>query len=237
MSTQFNITKNHNFLFWLSAIVIGSILNAGLFFILFSFIRSEPVNEVGAIAMNFVVWEKPVETPLKKPKPIVKKKPTPKSKPIRKKESKPKPIKKPVLTEKITPVEKEPEPKPVEEPIIDPDPIIEPEPILEEEFIDDQSLPIPTPMFKLSDPPRELEKGRPIYPPSMRATGKTVIVNMELFIDVRGRVRRVKIIKSGGDVFDEAAKNAALKWKYIPGNIKGRPVAVIMKRNIRFSLD
>ena len=243
MSIHFNIIKNHNIFFWLSAIVIGSILNVGLFFILYSISRTEPINETSIIATNFMAWEKPVEEPLikskavvkKKPEPIKKEKPKAKVKPVKKPQ--PKPIKKPVLTEKVTDVKKKPEIKPIEKP----EPILEEElikeEIIEEEPIEDQSLPIPTPMFKLSDPPRELEKGRPIYPPSMRGTGQTVIVNLELFIDVRGRVRRVKIIKSGGDAFDEAATSAALKWKYLPGNIKGRPVAVIMKRNVRFSLD
>ena len=101
---------------------------------------------------------------------------------------------------------------------------------------EDNSLPQPMPMFRLTETPRFLHKATPVYPENMKVIGKTGVVKLSALIDKTGKVRKVTIIKSAGDAFDLAAVNAIKRSTFIPAKIHGRPVAVLLKVPVRFML-
>lgn len=236
--------KNLNRLYWLIAFLIGTMLNTTLFFVLPNLGHSKQIPKPEIITVEFMAWQQPAKKPPNKLEPVKKKKPVPKKKkkPKPKKpkpivKPKPKPVKKPVLTEKIEP--KTPEPPP-EEPI--PDPVeeapIKPVEKIEEELEPiEEALPVPAPVFKLTSMPRMVHQSPLEYPPSMQAQGREAVVKLAILLDVKGKVRKITVEKSGGEAFDKAAIESMRKSKFLPGNIKGKPVAVLLKKKIRFRLQ
>lgn len=238
--------KNPNTYYWFIALLLGSLINFSLFIILPKLGRTEQMPKPEIFSVEFMAWQQPVSKPkVNKPKKIKREKPAPKKikpkpKPIKKPEPKikpqpkPKPVKKPVLTEKIVPnevapvLEVPPEPKRVAEHRI-------PESKPNKE--DAPALPTPTPIFKLTSMPRVVHQGSLIYPPDMREQGREAVVKLEILLDVKGRVRKIDVVKSGGEAFDKAAVESMKNTIFLPGNINGKPVAVRLKKKIRFRLN
>lgn len=67
---------------------------------------------------------------------------------------------------------------------------------------------------------------KPIYPPSERTAGVEARVLVEVYINERGTVDKVKLVKSGGPLFDQAVMTAAMNSSFEPGYMDGRPVPV-----------
>lgn len=82
-------------------------------------------------------------------------------------------------------------------------------------------------------------KVAPIYPQRAMQRGLEGWVLLEFTVTPSGSVRDVRVVESQPPgVFDEAARDAALKFKYKPRMIDGKPVAVEGVRNlIRFELE
>ncbi len=208
-------------------------LFAGLFFTislllsvqLFSANQNITKNERPLLVIDLVNW-KPAEKPVeKKQAPPPKERPKPKPKPIKK------PPMKPVEKVALNPVKKvEPEPEPVKE--------TSPEPVIEEQIktASEEILPTPVPIFQLSDMPQYLHKETPVYPPAMRTLGKTATVKLEAYIDKKGKVREVTIIKSAGEAFDQAAKKAIWASTFSPAKADGKAVAVLLRLPVEFKL-
>ena len=97
-------------------------------------------------------------------------------------------------------------------------------------------IPIPTPIFKLTDVPRFLHKEPLIYPESMRTLGNSGVVKLNVLIDKYGVARKVTIIESAGEEFDRQAKIAILASTFIAAKIKDKPVAALLKLSIKFNL-
>ena len=100
-----------------------------------------------------------------------------------------------------------------------------------------EDIPVPTPIYQLTSMPRFAHKVEPQYPGAMRALGRESLVKLEVLIDANGKVRKVKVIGSGGDAFDNAARSALLASAFIPGNVEGKPVAVLMRIPIAFRFN
>ncbi len=232
---------------WLVAIVLGSLLNISFFLILPKLGRTEPPAPPPVITLDFVQLQLPVEKkkiqPKPEPKKVIKKKPEqqlkkpePKPKPV----SPAKPIKKPVFTEapEIKPPVEQPkpvEPEPVSEPVPQMVEPVEPEKP-ESKIVEEEVLPIPTPIFQLTSMPRMIHRETPVYPSTMRAQGKEGRVKLEVLIDDKGKVRQITVVKSAGEAFDQAAIAAIAKSNFTPGNIDGKPVAVLLKLPVNFKL-
>ncbi len=216
--------KRINLNYWITAIAIGSLLNTSLFVLLPKLGKTEPPKAPSIIKVEFMAWQQPRKkqpTPPKN-KPKLKPKPKPKlEKPKPKLAPPPKslPKKKPALTEEPTPIEKPPIPEPA----------IKEEPT-------EEILPVPAPIFELTSMPRMIHRETPVYPPEMRAQGKEATVKLEVLLDVNGQVKKVTIKKSGGSLFDQAAINAIKSSTFMPGNINGKPVAVLMRIPVKFRL-
>jgi len=234
---------------WVAAFLIGSILNISLFLVLPNLGRTEPPAPPPIITLDFVEWQQPTKQkkpevkpkPKPKPKKVVKKKPKPKQqlkkpepKPVE--SPKPKPVEKPVLTEEPEIEPPEELPKPVEpEPVVE-EPVVTEAAETEEKVSEEDILPTPTPIFQLTSMPRMIHRETPVYPAVMRAQGKEGKVKLEVLIDSKGKIRKVTVIKSAGKAFDQAAIAAISNSSFTPGNIDGKPVAVLLRLPVNFRL-
>ena len=189
-------------------------LNAMLFGAIALLIGQAPMQKaVEAIPIRLITLppkkiEPPRPIPQKRPKITKKKK-------INKK-IKPKPVKKKIvgLSKKIEP----PPPPPVEQ-----EPHPPPEPVYQ-------------PLYSLSALPTFVRQVSPEYPESQRFSGREAKVTAEVSIDVTGAVRSIRIITSGGEVFNNAVIEAIEKSLFTPGYQKGRPVAVRVQIPYTFKL-
>ncbi len=109
-------------------------------------------------------------------------------------------------------------------------------PISAEQKQQDMTLAEPVPVYQLTGLPRFIHKEKPVYPASLRHQGKEATVKLEIYIDANGQIRNIKLLKSGGRDFDQAAINAIRASTFAPGNVNGKPVPVLMRMPIRFKL-
>ncbi len=149
-------------------------------------------------------------------------------KPLEKKVNKPVPYKKKTYSPLATKVDRKKVEKQIEP---------ENEKITNNEAIENsQDVPIPAPVFKLTEVPRFLHKEPLVYPEAMRSLGNAGIVELSVLIDKYGTVRKVTIVDSGGVEFDKQAKIALLASTFIAAKIKDKPVAAILKLSVKFNL-
>jgi len=104
------------------------------------------------------------------------------------------------------------------------------------EISTDEGLPDAVPFFKLTESPQFLHRETPVYPESMRASGRRGVVILSVFIDKTGKVRKVTVLESGGEQFDIAAIHGMQASSFIPAKIDGKAVAVILKMPVEFRL-
>ncbi|MDH5216434.1 MAG: energy transducer TonB [Gammaproteobacteria bacterium] len=234
--------KKTNTQYWFAAVLIGTLINTSLFLLLPRLSYSDPPPPAPVIKLDFYAWQKPVAQkppPKKAPPPKPKLKPKPKPKPPEPKKEIPKPVQKPVEKPVLSEKEVEPVKEPVEEIITsEPEPPQPPPPLVDtkEEEVDENTLPTPAPIFEVTSLPRFVHQVQPIYPPDMRAQGREAKVKVEALIDSKGVVRQVRIIKSAGEAFDEAALLAIKSSTFTPGDINGKPVAVLYRIPVTFKI-
>ena len=76
----------------------------------------------------------------------------------------------------------------------------------------------------------------PIYPEAARLQKLEGTVWIKLWIDEGGKPDKISISRSDATIFDQAAIDAAMQWKFKPATIKGKPVGVWLAMPIRFKL-
>ncbi len=74
------------------------------------------------------------------------------------------------------------------------------------------------------------------YPPEAKAAGVEGSVVLKLTIDRDGNVSEAEVLEPAGHGFDEAARDAALKFKFKPATRDGTPVPVSIKYRYDFTL-
>ncbi len=90
----------------------------------------------------------------------------------------------------------------------------------------------------LDKKPKVVEKAMPVYPEEACRKNQTGITVVNVVVDESGRVSRTKIEKSSGfPLLDEAAVQAALKFRFEPGEKDGKAVKTRMTIPFRFKLD
>jgi protein TonB len=102
---------------------------------------------------------------------------------------------------------------------------------------DADSIPIPTDEFLITSMPKVIEEIRPQYPESQKKLGKEGKVIFEIIIDANGVVREAIMIQSLGPEFDQAAKEAILRFKFRPALMEKNAVPVKIKYAINFVLE
>ncbi len=186
------------------------------------------------LVLELAQWPAPVQSPVQKepiPEPL--KKEIKEIKPLPKPLPKPAPVAKKIVTEKaVTPTP----PEPVEEIVNEIKPTLTKDALATTPESIENPLPTPVPIFKLTQTPQFLHREVPRYPPAMQAQGITGIVKLEALIDKKGQVRKVRILKSAGDKFDEAARRAIFASSFYPAKIDDEAVAVLLRLPVKFSL-
>jgi TonB family protein len=85
--------------------------------------------------------------------------------------------------------------------------------------------------------PLLLESSPPEYPAEAAASGLEAEVTVQLHIDAEGNVTRVDIPEPVGHGFDEAARAAALAYKFKPAEFDGVPGPIVVATKIHFVID
>lgn len=214
------MTKTYNHPYWLNAILIGTALNISLFMSLHNLGKSKDIPEPAIMVIDFMEWREPVQ---RKPATRqVRKKP--KLRTIKKQNPVEKPIvnAKPILTKEISTRQHETVTKPVQ--------------AQAQTF--EESLPIPLPFYKATTLPRfaHLANLEDYYPPNKRKQGIEGKVKVEVLIDKYGKARKVTILTSAGDEFDDAAIKAIMASSFIPANFAGKPGPVLYRIPVEFRL-
>ena len=85
-------------------------------------------------------------------------------------------------------------------------------------------------------PPAKVRDARPIYPEdAMRARVQGVVI-LETTIDASGLVMDAKVLRSI-PMLDQAAIDAVMQWEFVPTQLNGAPVPVIMTVTVNFTLQ
>lgn len=75
------------------------------------------------------------------------------------------------------------------------------------------------------------------YPPMALRQGIEAVVYLELFIDSKGAIKNIKVLKDPGHGFAEAAMGALKGIICVPANANGKNVAVRYRYPIKFTLN
>ncbi len=95
----------------------------------------------------------------------------------------------------------------------------------------------PVPAYRLTTAPSFKQKVEPDYPEEARRAGIEGTVQLEIWLDARGKVRKIRVLSSPGHGLDRAAVKAAARALFKPGEIDGKPVPVKITIPYRFVLD
>ncbi len=95
----------------------------------------------------------------------------------------------------------------------------------------------PVPVYRLTRAPTFETKVEPVYPEQARRAGIQGTVQLEIWLDERGRARKIRVLSSPGHGLDRAAIVAAARSRFTPGLINGKPVPVKITVPYRFVLD
>jgi TonB family protein len=83
-------------------------------------------------------------------------------------------------------------------------------------------------------PPTKIRDVKPVYPPLARQAGVTGVVILEVVIDTDGNVGEARVLRSI-PLLDQAALDAVKDWKYVPTQMNGTAIPVIMTVTVNFS--
>lgn len=87
-------------------------------------------------------------------------------------------------------------------------------------------------------PPRIVEQVKPVYPQEAKDARVQGIVILEAVIDARGVVQEVQVLRShpSHPMLEQAAIDAVRQWRFEPGRLHGKPVAVYFTLTVNFTL-
>lgn len=76
----------------------------------------------------------------------------------------------------------------------------------------------------------------PVYPERARSAGEEATVLVWLVVTEEGKPVDVRIKKSAGHDFDQAAYDCVRKWTFAPATYEGKPVPTIEEVEVHFRL-
>lgn len=109
-----------------------------------------------------------------------------------------------------------------------------------EEVVQEQEEVEYLPQHKISAVPVIPSKeilSRIVYPPMALKQGIEAVVFLELFIDAKGIIKNIKVLKDPGHGFAEAAVAALKGISCIPANVNGKNCAVRYRYPVSFKLN
>lgn len=87
------------------------------------------------------------------------------------------------------------------------------------------------------DPASAPSRQPPTYPPAMAEQGLSGVAMLVLAIDRCGRIAEARVERSSGyPEFDQAALEAAMRWRMTPAYRDGEAVTSRVRRPVRFEL-
>ncbi|MDC0672631.1 TonB family protein [Nannocystis sp. ncelm1] len=92
------------------------------------------------------------------------------------------------------------------------------------------------PAPQLTRAPELVEFAAADYPEAERAAGREAAVVLRLHVDDTGAVKSAEVSESAGPAFDAAAVAAALKFRFTPAEIDGKPSAIKIAYRYEFEL-
>jgi len=102
----------------------------------------------------------------------------------------------------------------------------------------DQEYSTYVPFFQVMKLPEFITKVRPAYPPKAKLSQKEAEVLVEVYIDINGKPRKVVVLKSGGQEFDDSTIDAVSKSLFSPAISKeGRAIPVRVRIPFKFELE
>ena len=87
-----------------------------------------------------------------------------------------------------------------------------------------------------ASPPKALFSPDPDYPEGARQNNLSGTVVLWTIVTTEGTASNIKVAKSAGHGFDEAAIASVKRWKFEPGQYDGKPVAVKINIEVNFKL-
>lgn len=85
-------------------------------------------------------------------------------------------------------------------------------------------------------PPQRIVNVAPAYPAIARSARVQGVVILEIVIDERGNVAKAEILRSI-PLLDAAALDAVRQWKFLPTQLNGRAVPIVMSVTVNFTLQ
>jgi periplasmic protein TonB len=84
--------------------------------------------------------------------------------------------------------------------------------------------------------PQIIKKVEPKYPESARRSGLEGKVIVKMWVDRKGKVGQVAVLKSDAEIFNAPAMDAAKEFVFTPAYISNKPVGVWVSYPFRFKL-
>ncbi|MDD8018916.1 MAG: energy transducer TonB [Bacteroidota bacterium] len=95
----------------------------------------------------------------------------------------------------------------------------------------------PAPFIPVEKQPVVVNQITPVYPEIPRRAGVEGIVYVKMWVTKEGKVKKVEVVKSSSELFDQSAIAAALQWTFTPAIMNNGPVSVWVTVPFKFRLN
>ncbi len=110
------------------------------------------------------------------------------------------------------------------------------EPVIEQDLQIEEDGP-PADFVPFEKPPEVVKQIHPKYPELARRAGMEGTVLVRVWVDKEGKVRKVEILKSDAEIFNQPAIDAAQQMIFTPAVQGGNPVSVWVAMPFKFKLN
>jgi len=84
--------------------------------------------------------------------------------------------------------------------------------------------------------PVTIRRVEPIYPSILVRAKLNGFAVVECIVEEDGRITSAQVVDTNHPLFGEAAREAVLQWKFLPGRLNGEPVPTIFNLTVNFQV-
>lgn len=84
--------------------------------------------------------------------------------------------------------------------------------------------------------PITIKRVEPNYPPLLIKAKLNGFAIVECIVEEDGRITSAQVVDTNHPLFGEAAREAVLQWKFLPGRLNGEPVPTIFNLTVKFEV-
>jgi len=84
--------------------------------------------------------------------------------------------------------------------------------------------------------PITIKRVEPVYPPLLVRAKLNGFAVIECVVQEDGQITSAEIVKTNHQLFGEAAREAVLQWRFLPGRLNGNPVPTIFQLTVNFEV-